>query len=108
MSRELQVIDMIAAIKSQTGGLELLVGSADHDKIRDVAEDWLDSGFTPETARQWWEAGGWDARDCGMLRDHGLTPTQCSKPAKPDAPESIAYAVCNSDLRVIDAVEMIM
>jgi hypothetical protein len=77
------------------------------------AQDWIDYGFTAESAHGWCEIGVWDASTAKRMRDAGLTPAEVRDAAQrlTDGMETWdredaytdgdpIYSVCNGDTSV--------
>ncbi len=88
--------DMSGMIRCETGN-ELLIGP---EPIETIAQEWLDAGFTCESAPAWWRAGCFLADSTAQLREAGMTPEQ----AEVDCPQfpgtSWGYAYCNCDVSI--------
>lgn len=78
------------------------------NNVMDEAADWIDHGFTAETADEWMEVGFWDAGAANTVRAMGLTPQQAAEraealaEAEEDAAEvytdgDVIYSICNGD-----------
>lgn len=93
---------MVAELESTTGA-DMIIGNED---VADVAQCWIDAGFSRDNVSDWWDAGCFDASRAAILRDSRLTPEQVSQPA----PESVlagrswGYAFCNNDCSIDDLV----
>lgn len=83
----------------------------------DVAEDWIDHGFTADTAIDWCDVRVWDAGTAADSRDAGLSPDEVQAAAESltDGLEDEdvhgrytdgcpIYAACNGDLTARDAI----
>lgn len=94
---------MVDLIDETPGAAMLIVGMED---TADVAQSWLDAGFTIENVSDWWDAGCWDADRTALLREAGLTPEQVATPAPPSILEgrSWGYAFCNNDCNIDDLI----
>ena len=84
---------MADSIRSTTGAVETIAGG--HVGVDAAAAEWVAAGFTPDTAREWWAVGAFDADRAADLRDAGLIPAQC---------EGYAYAHSNGDMTTDDVV----
>lgn len=88
---------MVDLLDETPGAAMFIVGMED---TADVAQSWLDAGFTIEDVSDWWDAGCWDADRTALLRDAGLTPEQVATTAPASVLEgrSWGYAHSNGDV----------
>jgi len=70
-----------------------------------TAAEWLESGFTPELAADWMDAGAFWADDAVAMDAVGIAPHQAA--GRAPSGERIAYAVCNGDLTAMDAFAIV-
>ena len=76
-----QTTDMIEAIRHiETMGWNL-VG---WDWVNSSAADWLDAGFTVETAEPWWAVDCFNAVRAAAYRDAGIDPADMSTTPFPE------------------------
>lgn len=76
------------------------VGNAPYGE---VAQEWIDAGFSAEGADRWISAGCFEARSAAALRDAGVKAEQAA--AQYESGMTIGYAVANGDISVGEAVE---
>lgn len=77
----------------------MAVGNA---PLGEVAQEWIDAGFSDVEAARWLESRCYDAAAAAKLAKAGVTPEQAS--AEAPGGETIGYAVANGDMTVREAV----
>ena len=76
------------------------------DQPHEIAEQWIDAGFTSDEAKAWWDAGAFDAASAAELRDAGIAPEDVGMISDREMPAenvTIAYWHSNGDMD-LDAV----
>lgn len=74
--------------------------------IGEVAQEWIDAGFSREAADAWMSvARCFDADSAAALRDAGVTPEQAS--AEHEGGETIGHAVAHGDLSARKAAKLV-
>ena len=81
VTKFLAIVMMARAIVTESGGLAFLVGSRSPFAIVKCAYEWVNAGFTPDSARPWWRHGGCNARTCRLLAGEGVRPSAKSQNA---------------------------
>lgn len=66
------------------------------DRVREVAQEWLDAGFFPCKAGEWMDAGVWDSGVARTLKQMGESPKDLGKVS-----DDLIYSWCNGDKSVV-------
>ena len=66
------------------------------DRVREVAQEWLDAGFFPAQSGAWMDARVWDEGVARTLTQMGKTPKDLG-----DISDEIIYGWCNGDECVV-------
>lgn len=72
---------------------------------REIAQEWIDEGFTPNKVVDWLWAGCFTAASARELAEAGITPNQAQLPWRHGM--SIGYAVANGQLSIENAITIL-
>lgn len=98
------VEQMAGMIRVTQGGVDFIAGG--NANVDVVAAEWVDAGFSPESAAEWWQSGAFMADRAAQMRDDGLTPEQVAATCdKNDDGVSWGYARCNGDCSRQDVID---
>lgn len=87
---------MVQTIMASGDRVQFVAG--DSANVRETAKEWVESGFTPSQAIEWWKAGAFDAKRSLNMAEVGLTP----KTAAP-----LAYKYCNGDCDLAEVAKLV-
>lgn len=73
-----------------------------------IAEEWVDAGFSADSAEKWWGAGCFDADSAADLRDAGLSAESVGQMHDEfGGSASIGYCLANGDITLADVRQLL-
>lgn len=69
----------------------------------EIAQEWVDSGFTADEVKQWAESRTWEPWAAAQLRDRGVTPEQAATVIDGGYSDTLGYKVSNKDIDTDEA-----